>query len=191
MKDNNRKSGLVAADRECWKLPGAMPTAGGRLARTARRTTPKSCSVFVMRPSALGATPMAITTAFIITCLIGDDDELAEILQAPLIKAFLLQVPAQILRERGFQHPMGENWRGIQDIDPGVLTRDRIVAMLDRVEPGAILSVVPHGTPKQLAKIIKPYCDAGLRVPKLLDYGGMAGLKYSVLSATKVREAGG
>ncbi|MCY4425657.1 MAG: LLM class flavin-dependent oxidoreductase [Halieaceae bacterium] len=136
-----------------------------------------------------GRDPMAITTAFIITCLIGDDDELAEILQAPLIKAFLLQVPAQILQERGFQHPMGENWRGIQDINPGVLTRDRIVAMLDRVEPGAILSVVPHGAPKQIAKIIKPYCDAGLRVPKLLDYGGMAGLKYSVLSASKVREA--
>ncbi len=33
------------------------------------------------------------------------------------------------------------------------------------------------------------YCDAGLRVPKILDYGGMAGLKYGAVSAQKVREA--
>ena len=36
---------------------------------------------------------------------------------------------------------------------------------------------------------MKDYCDAGLRVPKLLDYGGMAGLKYGAASAAKVREA--
>ncbi|MGI9308939.1 MAG: LLM class flavin-dependent oxidoreductase, partial [Gammaproteobacteria bacterium] len=133
--------------------------------------------------------PMAITPAFIITCLIGDEAELAEILAAPLIKAFVLQVPARILKQRGFKHPMGEDWRGIQDIDPGVLSRERIVAMLNKVEPEAILSVVPHGTPKRVAKIVKDYCDAGLRVPKILDYGGMAGLKYAALSATKVRDA--
>lgn len=133
--------------------------------------------------------PMAISTAFIVTCLIGDEAELVEILQAPLIKAFILQVPARILRERGFAHPMGDDWRGIQDINPGVLDRQRIVAMLEKVEPEMILSVVPHGTPKQIAATIKPYCDAGLRIPKLLDYGGMAGLKFGALSATKVREA--
>ena len=48
---------------------------------------------------------------------------------------------------------MGENWRGIQDIDPGVLTRERILEFLDKVDPKAILALVPHGTPKQVAKI--------------------------------------
>ena len=28
-----------------------------------------------------------------------------------------------------------------------------------------------------------------MRVPKMLDYGGMAGLKYAAASADKVREA--
>jgi phthiodiolone/phenolphthiodiolone dimycocerosates ketoreductase len=136
-----------------------------------------------------GRDPMAITPAFIMTCLIGDDGELAEILDAPLIKAYVLQIPAAIMREHGFEHPMGENWRGYQDIDPGVLTRERILAMLAKVDPESILAIVPHGTPKQVAAIVKKYCDAGLRVPKLLDYGGMAGLKYGAASAAKVREA--
>ncbi len=144
----------------------------------------------VVRDSAeeAGRDPMAIVPAFIMTCLIGDDDELAEILQAPLVKAWVLQVSADVLKEHGFKHPMGDDWRGYQDINPGVLTRERILDMLDKVEPEAILAIIPHGSPKQVAKQIKGFVEAGLRVPKILDYGGMAGLKYGAISAAKVRE---
>ena len=83
---------------------------------------------------------------------------------------------------------MGDGWRGFHDIDPAVLTRERIIAFLDSVRPEMILAVVPHGTPKGVAKIIKNFVDAGLRVPKILDYGAMAGLKYAVTSAANVRE---
>jgi phthiodiolone/phenolphthiodiolone dimycocerosates ketoreductase len=61
--------------------------------------------------------------------------------------------------------------------------------MLKKVNPEALLSIVPHGTPQQIARILKGYIDAGLRVPKILDYGGMAGLKFAARSAQKVREA--
>ena len=84
---------------------------------------------------------------------------------------------------------MGEDWRGYQDIDPATLTRERIIEFLDGVDPESILDIVPHGTPKQVAHVIKGYVDAGLRVPKILDYGGMAGLAYAAASAAKVREA--
>jgi phthiodiolone/phenolphthiodiolone dimycocerosates ketoreductase len=136
-----------------------------------------------------GRDPMAITPAFIQTCLIGDDAELAEILKAPLIKAYVLQIPASIMRQYGYEHPLGDSWRGMQDIDPGVLTRERILDMLEKVDPQSILDIVPHGTPKQVARIVKSFCDAGLRVPKILDYGGMAGLAFGAKSAAKVREA--
>ncbi|WP_372782036.1 LLM class flavin-dependent oxidoreductase [Litorivivens sp.] len=144
----------------------------------------------VIRQSAeeAGRDPMAITPAFIMTCLIGDDDELAEILKAPLVKAWILQISAPALKKFGYDHPMGENWGGYQDIDPGILTRERILDMLDKVDPEAILAVIPHGSPKQVAKQIKGFVEAGLRVPKVLDYGGMAGLKYGAISAQKVRE---
>jgi phthiodiolone/phenolphthiodiolone dimycocerosates ketoreductase len=137
-----------------------------------------------------GRDPHAITPCFIQVCVMGRDDAaVAEILTAPLVKSFLLQVSGAVLRNFGFEHPMGENWRGYQDIDPAILTRERIVDFLDRVEPEMILALVPHGTPKQVARIIKDYVDAGLRVPKIMDYGAMAGLRYAAASAENVREA--
>jgi phthiodiolone/phenolphthiodiolone dimycocerosates ketoreductase len=52
-----------------------------------------------------------------------------------------------------------------------------------------LLAIVPYGTPKQVAKIIKTFVDAGLRVPKILDYGAMAGLGYAEASAANVLAA--
>ena len=60
---------------------------------------------------------------------------------------------------------------------------------MEKTRPEMLLAAVPHGTPKQVARIIKDYVDAGLRVPKILDYGGMAGLSFAAASARKVREA--
>ena len=136
-----------------------------------------------------GRDPMAIVPAFIITCLIGDDEELAEIIESPLVKAFVLQIPAKVMKDHGFDHPLGDDWRGIQDINPGLLTREKIIAMLAKVDPESILAIVPHGSPKKIARIVKDYTEAGLRVPKILDYSGMAGLKFSARSVQKVREA--
>jgi phthiodiolone/phenolphthiodiolone dimycocerosates ketoreductase len=132
---------------------------------------------------------MAITPAGFITCLIGDDDEIAEMIGAPLVKSYLLQVRGDVLRGHGFAHPMGEDWKGIHDLNPGALTRDRLVDFLAKVDPKAILAVLPHGTPKRIAEIVKGYVDAGLRVPRILDYGGMAGLTFGARSAAKVRAA--
>jgi phthiodiolone/phenolphthiodiolone dimycocerosates ketoreductase len=105
------------------------------------------------------------------------------------VKAFLLQVSAETLHGFGFEHPMGQDWGGFQDIDPAVLPRERIVEFLAKARPEMLLAVVPHGTPKQVAKIIKTFVDAGLRVPKILDYGAMAGLGYAEASAANVRAA--
>lgn len=137
-----------------------------------------------------GRDPQAITPCFIQVCLLGaDDGALAEILRAPLVQAFLLQVSAKTLRNFGFTHPMGEDWGGFHDIDPALLTRERILRFLEEVDPEMVLAVVPHGTPQEVAKIVKTYVDAGLRVPKILDYGAMAGLAHAETSAANVRAA--
>ncbi|BBX15655.1 LLM class flavin-dependent oxidoreductase [Mycolicibacterium duvalii] len=146
----------------------------------------------VVRQSAelAGRDPMAITPCYIQVSFMGrDEDALAEILQAPLVKSFLLQVSAPVLERFGFVHPMGPDWRGFHDIDPATLTRERILDFLGRVEPEMILAVAPHGTPQQVARTVMDYVDAGLRVPKILDYGAMAGLDYAAASAEYVRAA--
>jgi len=135
-----------------------------------------------------GRDPLGIVPALIQICLIGDEEELEEILQAPLVKAFVLQIPAAVLKARGFDHPLGDRWQGMQDINPGLLTRERIVSMLAHTDGAAILSVVPHGTPQQVARQFKAFAEAGMQVPKILDYSGMAGLRFAARSAAKVRE---
>ena len=145
----------------------------------------------ILRASAerAGRDPMAITPCMISACLIGDEAEIDEICQAPLVRAYLLQIPAEVLARKGFKHPMGEGWRGIHDLDPTTLTREAILAFLDRFELEALLAVVPHGAPKEIARHYHGFVQAGMRVPKILDYGGMAGLKFAARSAEKLREA--
>lgn len=135
-----------------------------------------------------GRDPQAITPAKIAVCLIGEPHELTAMVQQPLVKSLVLQLTADALAAAGHRHPMGEKWRGIQDIDPRVLTRDRLIQLFERVDPAAILSVVPHGTPKQVAEQIGDFGDAGARVVSVLDYSGMAGQAYAADSARKVRE---
>src|SRR3546814_4592386 len=80
-----------------------------------------------------------------------------------------MQFPGDLLKANGFVHPLGEDWRGYQDINPAVLPRERILDMLSKTRPEMLLAITPHGTPKQVARIIKGYVDAGLRVPKIMD----------------------
>jgi phthiodiolone/phenolphthiodiolone dimycocerosates ketoreductase len=136
-----------------------------------------------------GRDPMAIVPAIAQLCLLGDDAELNEMFQAPLVKSILLMVTADDVRRFGYEHPMGPTWRGYQDIDPGVLTRERIIQFCSEVDTQAIRDIIPCGTPQAVAARMKGFCDAGLRVFKLMDYSGMAGLKFGPRSAQKVREA--
>lgn len=135
-----------------------------------------------------GRDPGAITPAKMVVCLVGEPDELSAIVQRPLVKSLVLQLTADALAATGHRHPMGAHWRGIQDIDPRALTRDRLLRLFDEVDPAAILSVVPHGTPKQVAEQIVAFGDAGARVVSVLDYSGMAGQAYAAESARKTRE---
>ena len=127
---------------------------------------------------------------FIQICLIGaNDDALAEILQAPLVKAFLLQVSAETLRGFGFDHPMGAELARL----PGHRPRGADPRADPRVPGQGAARDAPGRraawNTEEVATIIKTYVDAGLRVPKILDYGAMAGLKYAESSAANVRAA--
>ena len=124
-------------------------------------------------------------------CLIGRDDAaLAEILDAPLVKAFLLQVSAELLRSFGYEHPMGEDWRGYQDIDPATLTRERIVEFLGHVDTRD-----PFWRSCRTARRSRSQTPSRTMWTQACGYprswitARMAGLSYSAASADNVREA--
>jgi phthiodiolone/phenolphthiodiolone dimycocerosates ketoreductase len=120
-------------------------------------------------------------------CLIGDEEEVAEMLQQPMVKSIILMQTSGDLEKFGHKHPMGPSWRGIQDFDPVRLSREKIIEFCDALDTQAIRDIFPVGTPAEVARFFKGMADAGMRVFKVMDYGGMAGQKYSVKSAEKVR----
>jgi phthiodiolone/phenolphthiodiolone dimycocerosates ketoreductase len=136
-----------------------------------------------------GRDPATIKPFFMCPCFIGEDDELDELLSAPLVKSYILQIDAADLRSVGFEHPMGPGWRGIHDLDPAKLTRDVVLDLLTRTTPEMLKAWVPHGPPHKIAAHYKQYADAGAQVIKMLDYGSMAGIRFAAASARRSREA--
>lgn len=136
-----------------------------------------------------GRDPSAIVPIYMCPAFIGGDDELEELLAAPLVKSYVLQIEAKDLASVGFEHPMGPDWKGIHDLDPAKLTRDVVLDMLAKTTPEMLKAWVPHGPPAKVAGHYKQYADAGARVIKILDYGGMAGLKFGAKSAQMTRAA--
>ena len=117
------------------------------------------------------------------------DRPIDEMLRAPLVKSIILMLTADDLRGFGYAHPMGPKWRGVQDFNPTALSREAILRFCDEVDTRAIRDIFPCGTTKQVAQRLKAFCDAGMRVFKLMEYGSMAGLRFSAESAGKVRDA--
>ena len=122
-------------------------------------------------------------------CLIGDEGEIDEIIAQPMVKSIILMLTAKDLKQFGYDHPMGPDWRGIMDFDPVKLSREAMIRFCDEMDPQSIRDIFPVGTPRQVAEKMKGFVDAGMRVFKLMDYGGMGGMKFGAKSAAKVREA--
>lgn len=121
-------------------------------------------------------------------CLVGDEEEVAEMLQQPMVKSIILMQTAKDLEQFGYKHPMGDSWRGIHDFDPVRLSREKIIEFCDALDTQAIRDIFPVGTAKEVAAKFKGFAEAGMRVFKVMDYGGMAGAKFAAKSAAKVRE---
>lgn len=128
------------------------------------------------------------TPALTQICLIGDEDEIAEMLEQPMVKSIILMLNAKDVEQFGYEHPMGKDWHGIMDFDPHILTRERMIEFCKVLDTRMIRDIFPVGTPKQVAAKIKGFADAGMRVYKLMEYGAMGGIRFSANSAAKVRE---
>jgi phthiodiolone/phenolphthiodiolone dimycocerosates ketoreductase len=132
--------------------------------------------------------PFSIMPGLSQICLIGEEDEIEEILQAPLVKIMVLTVSAENARVFGHEHPMGPDWRGLMDFNPVNLPRDKIIQYCAEMDTQIIRDLIPVGTVKQVALKIKGLIDAGCRLFMILDYGALAGLKYAMKSAEKIRQ---
>ena len=127
-----------------------------------------------------GRDPLAIVPAKMVVCLLGEADEIAEMLERPLVKSLVLQLTAELPPLPWLRAPDG---RGVAR-HPGHRARrsarERLVELFDDVDVEAILSVVPHGTPERGGpRTSRRSHEAGLQVASILDYSGMAGQAFA------------
>lgn len=137
---------------------------------------------------AVGRDMSHFVPAFAPICLIGEEDEIDQMLKQPMVKSIIAMLNAKDVEQFGYQHPMGSDWHGIMDFDPHIFTRERMIQFCEELDTNMIRDIFPVGTPKQVAAKIKGFIDAGVQVYKLMEYGAMGGIKFSATSAAKVRE---
>jgi phthiodiolone/phenolphthiodiolone dimycocerosates ketoreductase len=128
------------------------------------------------------------TPALTQICLIGEEDEVTDMLAQPMVKSIIAMLNAKDVEQFGYQHPMGSQWRGIMDFDPHILTRERMIQFCQDLDTRMIRDIFPVGTPSQVAAKLKGFADAGMRVYKIMDYGAMGGIRFGANSAAKVRQ---
>ena len=132
-----------------------------------------------------GRDPMAIVPAITQICLIGDDDELQETLEAPLVKSIILMLTADDLRSSATSTRWGQSgagsWISIRE-----LSREKIIEFCARALNRRSATSSPAAPPIRW-RSEKCFCHAGLRVFKMMEYGSMGGLKFTAGSAAKVR----
>jgi phthiodiolone/phenolphthiodiolone dimycocerosates ketoreductase len=145
----------------------------------------------IVRTSAekAGRDPDQIMPAALIGCVLGEPDEIDEILRQPLLQAYIFQTSASDLERHGVAHPCGSKWRGYVDINPATMTRERMLDVFEMATPELLRKLIICGTPREVALQFKGYVDAGVQLGRMLDYSGMGGLKFAATSPAKVREA--
>lgn len=75
----------------------------------------------------------------------------------------LLITPATVWRQRGLQHPFGEQYRGFIDFVPHEYDRRQLDAAMSTVPDDLIEDQILWGTPEQVLAKLRAYGEAGMR----------------------------
>jgi phthiodiolone/phenolphthiodiolone dimycocerosates ketoreductase len=107
---------------------------------------------------------LKITPGLVITGLFDSSHETCHtVLETPALKLGALVLDASAWREVGGIHPFGESFGGILDLVPTRLTPDEVHAAMEKVPWDVVHTLFPHGTPEQMAELVREYERVGLR----------------------------
>ncbi|HYZ91859.1 MAG TPA: LLM class flavin-dependent oxidoreductase [Actinomycetota bacterium] len=120
----------------------------------------------MIRDSAIthGRDPDGIVAGLWRYTLVAEDHELSHrYLDHPMVKALLLALPASYFEERGFRHPLGDDFYGLLEYVPARLGREEAMNAIEAIPFELAHDALFHGTPDDLAKTVGAYAAAGLR----------------------------
>jgi phthiodiolone/phenolphthiodiolone dimycocerosates ketoreductase len=133
------------------------------------KTTPAEYSrrLGVIRDAAraAGRDTAAFTAGQVIVCAIGESREriLDAAMRSRLGAAMALLVPAEVWREQGKRHPLGEDHKGFIDIVPPRVTEEQIEEAAHEMTPELLLSSLFAGSPAEIRDEVAPLVAAGAR----------------------------
>jgi phthiodiolone/phenolphthiodiolone dimycocerosates ketoreductase len=133
------------------------------------RSTPEEYArrLGVIREAAEGAgrSFTRFTAGQVIPCAIGESREqmLEAAMTSRLGAALTLLVPAEVWREHGKKHPLGDDHKGFIDIVPSRVTDEQIDAAAREIVPEILLASLYMGNPAEIRDEIAPLVHAGAR----------------------------
>jgi phthiodiolone/phenolphthiodiolone dimycocerosates ketoreductase len=111
-----------------------------------------------------GRDPMSITPAvslFVVTGRSGD--EVDETLASDAAKAMALNVPADMWRSHGVEHPLGQDFSGGQDLVPQTFDEQTVLSYVRQVPVSLLKDALLTGTPEEVIGQAAEWRDHGLR----------------------------
>jgi phthiodiolone/phenolphthiodiolone dimycocerosates ketoreductase len=111
-----------------------------------------------------GRDPMAITPAGIRFVLTGrSQGEIDEIVDSELVRLFTLNSPATDWARHGAEHPMGPDFKGVQDLVPQLIDEQTALSFVSKVPRELVKELFVVGMPDDIVDQLAEFRDAGLR----------------------------
>ena len=132
-----------------------------------------------------GRDPLSITAAnwlFVVTG--GSGGEVDDALGSTAMKAFALNVPAEVWARHGVSHPLGDDFTGAQDIIPQTLNEQTVLSAAAEVPPSLLKQVFLTGTPDEVIEQAAEWRDCGMDYPVLANMSAVQPSLRRGLAAT-------
>lgn len=111
-----------------------------------------------------GRDPMSITPAGIRFILTGRaQDEIDEILDSNLVKLFVLNSSAEDWERHGAQHPMGPEFKGVQDLIPQLVDEETALMYAAMAPRGLVKELFAVGMPDEVVDQLAMFRDSGMQ----------------------------
>jgi phthiodiolone/phenolphthiodiolone dimycocerosates ketoreductase len=111
-----------------------------------------------------GRDPMSITPAGIRFILTGRaQDEIDEILDSNLVKLFVLNSSAEDWERHGAQHPMGPEFKGVQDLIPQLIDEETALKYAAMAPRGLVKELFAVGMPDEVVDQLAMFRDSGMQ----------------------------
>ncbi|WP_024802771.1 LLM class flavin-dependent oxidoreductase [Nocardia sp. BMG51109] len=121
-----------------------------------------------------GRDPRSIVPAAMLFVITGlSDDGIEEAVESVAARAFGLCMSSEVWARHGVQHPLGDNFSGIQDLLPHLLDRDTVLSYAEKVSPAMVRDYCVVGKPDEIRDQIAVWRDHGLRYPVLVNFSSV------------------